>query len=147
MNHPECDRCALHKSATHVGIGGNGSDQPDVLVVLDYVTWMEDRDNIACHPDGQATSILRSLCENVAEQTNLTFRFTTAVRCAPTEPTENGKTKSRTPTAKEVSSCLPWLQEEIQKTNPKVVVLAGSTALRAVLGKDCRIGDMRGNPV
>lgn len=147
MNHPECDRCALHKSATNIGIGGNGDDQPDILVVLDYITYLEDRDGVACHPEGQATSILRAMCESVAEQTGLKFRFTTAVRCAPAEATENGKTKSRTPTAKEISSCLPWLQKEILATNPKVVVLAGSTSLKAVLGRDCRISDMRGNPV
>lgn len=147
MNHPECDRCSLHAGATHVGIGGNGEESPDILVVLDYVGKMEDKDGTAVHPSGQATAMLRAVCESVTEQTGLTFRFTSAVRCIPTEVAENGYVKTRTPTAKETAACLPWLLEEIQQSNPKVVLLMGSTSLKAVLGKDCRIGDMRGNPV
>jgi uracil-DNA glycosylase len=43
------------------------------------------------------------------------------------------------PTAREVSACIPWLEEEIDLIKPDVVVLLGATAAQAVLGRDFRV--------
>lgn len=146
--HLDCTKCSLHKGASTVGIGGNGEDEPDILVVLDYVTKYDDKAGIAAHPGSSAASALRGICEAVTSMTGLKFRYTTAVRCVPLDSEgEDGQARMRTPSQKEINACSDWLQEEISKCNPKVVVLAGGTALKAVLGKECKVGDMRGNPV
>ena len=147
MNHTDCTKCAIHGGMINVGMGGNGSDSPDILVVLDYVSKNDDKHGSVGHPSGSAINTLREVCAEIEAQTGLTFRFTTSVRCTPTEVGEDGSVKTRTPTPKEVDSCNEWLREEILGVKPKVIVSAGATSLKALLGKQCRLGDMRGTPV
>lgn len=52
---------------------------------------------------------------------------------------------NRTPTDKEMEFYLPYLKEEIRLVSPKLIVLAGSSAARAVLGPDARITRIRGD--
>lgn len=147
MQHDECTKCSLHKNSSTVGMDGNGSQSPDILVVLDYVTKNDEKNGMVAHPSNKAANILRSMCDEVVNQMGFSFRFTTSVRCTPTETSEDGKPVMRTPTPKEVDACSTWLAEEIKETKPKVVILAGATSLKAVLGKSCKLGDMRGTPV
>lgn len=51
---------------------------------------------------------------------------------------------NRTPTKAEIEYYLPSLLEEIAVVGPKVIVLAGSIAAKAVLGHDTRITKVRG---
>ncbi|HEY1959533.1 MAG TPA: UdgX family uracil-DNA binding protein [Polyangiaceae bacterium] len=48
------------------------------------------------------------------------------------------------PSSREVSACLPWLEEEIVLIKPDVVVLLGATAAQAILGRDFRVTKDRG---
>ena len=51
------------------------------------------------------------------------------------------------PTAAEIDACHPWLASELAVVHPKVVVVLGATAARALLGKDFRVTRQRGEPV
>jgi DNA polymerase len=53
----------------------------------------------------------------------------------------------KTPNAREVSACLPWLEAEIALLRPKVLVTLGATATAALLGKDVRVMRDRGRVV
>jgi uracil-DNA glycosylase family 4 len=145
--HPECTRCPLHKQVTSVGIGGNGPVNPDIMVVGATPFRQEDAGNLAFWPKAPAGANLRNLCNQITDETGLTFRFTNAVRCACYKFGEDGRVSPREPAATEVKKCKPWLEEEIEICKPKVVVLAGGAALKAVLGSACKIGEMRGQPV
>src|ERR1700681_1384365 len=48
------------------------------------------------------------------------------------------------PNAAEIAACRPWLDSEIAACRPKVIVCLGATAAQALLGKDFRVTQHRG---
>src|SRR5262249_33270480 len=50
----------------------------------------------------------------------------------------------KTPSAREIAACLPWLENEIAVIKPKVLVCLGATAAKALLGADFRVTLQRG---
>ncbi len=51
---------------------------------------------------------------------------------------------NRRPTDEEIKKYLPFIQKHIEIINPKILVLLGSTAMNAIIGKDVVISKMRG---
>jgi DNA polymerase len=60
---------------------------------------------------------------------------------------ERGRRLHKKPTAAEVRACNPWLREEIRLVKPRVLVALGATAAQALLGKQFRVTQNRGNPL
>lgn len=50
----------------------------------------------------------------------------------------------RKPTTKEISACLPWLDEELNLIKPEIVVCLGATPTQALLGKTMKVTEIRG---
>ena len=50
----------------------------------------------------------------------------------------------KTPSAREIAACLPWLEKEIELIKPEVLVCLGATAAKALLGRDFRVSVQRG---
>jgi uracil-DNA glycosylase len=48
------------------------------------------------------------------------------------------------PNSVEVAACRPWLDAEIASVHPKVIVCLGATAAQALLGRDFRVTQHRG---
>jgi DNA polymerase len=48
------------------------------------------------------------------------------------------------PNTYEVTACRPWLEEEIARVKPRIVVCLGSTAAQGLLGKAFRVTKQRG---
>jgi DNA polymerase len=48
------------------------------------------------------------------------------------------------PNASEIAACLPWLEAEIQAVKPTVIVCLGAIAAQALLGRDFRVSQQRG---
>ena len=48
------------------------------------------------------------------------------------------------PRAGEIRACEPWLAAEIEVVHPQILVCLGATAAQALLGKDFRVTQMRG---
>ncbi len=48
------------------------------------------------------------------------------------------------PNAQEIAACRPWLEAEIGLLKPEVVVCLGATAAQALLGRDFRVTQSRG---
>jgi DNA polymerase len=48
------------------------------------------------------------------------------------------------PNAAEIAACRPWLDAEIARLKPKVIVCLGATAAQALLGKEFRVTQHRG---
>ena len=55
------------------------------------------------------------------------FFITGTVKCRPPN--------NRTPTRREVEACLPYTLEQVRAVDPEVILLAGNTAVNAILGK------------
>jgi DNA polymerase len=51
------------------------------------------------------------------------------------------------PNAAEVRACRPWLDLELEIVRPDLVVALGATAAQAILGRDFRITEQRGEVV
>jgi DNA polymerase len=61
---------------------------------------------------------------------------------------ERGKRRiHQTPKKLEVDACFPWLREELNAVEPKVLVILGATAGKALLGSKFRLTQARGRPV
>ena len=64
------------------------------------------------------------------------------LKCRPDTP---GQTSgNRKPTAGEMTTCLPYLQEQIDLIKPQVLVALGGTAVEGLLGKTLGITKLRG---
>lgn len=48
------------------------------------------------------------------------------------------------PRASEINACRPWLDAEIDRIKPQVLVCLGATAAQALLGNDFRVSKQRG---
>jgi DNA polymerase len=64
------------------------------------------------------------------------------LKCRPDTPGQ--RAGNRKPTAAEMQTCLPYLLEQIDLIQPKVIVALGATAVEGLLGKTEPIGKLRG---
>jgi DNA polymerase len=59
--------------------------------------------------------------------------------------TPSGKRRlHKTPSSREIASCLPWVEAELALIKPEVLVCLGATAAKALLGRDFRVTVQRG---
>lgn len=64
------------------------------------------------------------------------------LKCRPDTPGQSSG--NRKPTPEEMSTCLPFLHEQIDLIQPKVLVALGATAVEGLLGKTIGITKLRG---
>lgn len=59
--------------------------------------------------------------------------------------TARGKLRiHKKPNADEIAACRPWLEAEIARVGPKVIVCLGATAAQALISRDFRVSRQRG---
>jgi DNA polymerase len=79
----------------------------------------------------------------VGEQPGNQVYVTNAVKHFKWEP--RGKRRiHKKPNAAEVAACRPWLAAEIAALRPRIIVCLGATAAQALLGRDFRVTQHRG---
>jgi DNA polymerase len=64
------------------------------------------------------------------------------LKCRPDTPGQSAG--NRKPTADEMTTCIPYLHEQIDLIGPKVIVALGATAVEGLLGKTVGITKLRG---
>ena len=65
------------------------------------------------------------------------------LKCRPDTPGQS--TGNRKPTTEEMATCIPYLHEQIDLIQPKVLVALGATAAEGLLGKTMGITKLRGH--
>ena len=85
---------------------------------------------------GRSGQALDRLLVDVGLQPQSDLYICNAVKCRPPG--------NRRPRRQELEACRPWLDQQLALIDPAVVVLAGATALEAVLGSKGRMTDLRG---
>jgi uracil-DNA glycosylase len=65
------------------------------------------------------------------------------LKCRPDTPGQSAG--NRKPTPEEMATCIPYLHEQIDLIQPKVIVALGATAVEGLLGKTIGITKLRGN--
>ena len=134
-----CKGCDLWKRGTQT-VFGEGSAHARVLMVGEQPG---DKEDLQGRPFvGPAGAILDKALEAAGIDRNDVY-VTNAVKHFKWEP--RGKRRiHKKPNALEISACRPWLDAEVEVTRPDVVVLLGATAAQALLGRDFRVTQHRG---
>ncbi|MCU0787038.1 MAG: uracil-DNA glycosylase [Verrucomicrobia bacterium] len=65
------------------------------------------------------------------------------LKCRPDMPA--GDSGNRKPTLEEMETCIPWLREQIEIIQPKVLVALGGTAVEGLMGGMVKITQLRGH--
>jgi DNA polymerase len=134
-----CTDCPLYANATQT-VFGAGDPHARVMLVGEQPGDEEDRKGLPFV--GPAGKLLdRALEAAGVDRTHL--YVTNAVKHFKWEP--RGKRRlHKTPAQREIDACHQWLEGEIRAVEPRVIVALGSTAAKALLGKDFRVSVMRG---
>jgi uracil-DNA glycosylase len=135
-----CMGCDLYKNATQTVFGEGRIRASEVMFVGEQPG---DEEDLAGHPFvGPAGRLFdKALVEagidrEKAYVTNVVKHFKWKPR---------GKRRiHEKPRAGEIRACEPWLAAELEVVHPTVLVCLGATAAQALLGKDFRVTQMRG---
>ncbi len=74
---------------------------------------------------GRSGELLTAMLNEIGLNRNDVF-ITSVLKCRPPE--------NRAPNQTEIDACLPYLLQQIEMINPRVIVLLGSTAVSAIIG-------------
>jgi uracil-DNA glycosylase len=137
-----CRGCALYANATQ-GVMGEGAREAEVMFVGEQPGDQEDK---AGKPFvGPAGKLLdKALVEAGVDRTQ-TY-VTNAVKHFKWQA--RGKRRiHQKPNWEEINACRPWLDAELAVVKPRVVVCLGATAAQALLGRQFRVTQHRGELV
>lgn len=134
-----CKACDLWKRGTQT-VFGEGKPDAKVMFVGEVPG---DQEDLAGKPFvGPAGNLLNKALEEAGIDrskiyvTNTVKHFNWEAR---------GKRRiHKKPSASEIAACRPWLDAEIDRLKPRVIVCLGATAAQALLGKQFRVTQHRG---
>lgn len=90
---------------------------------------------------GKAGQLLTKIIEAMALKRGDVY-IANILKCRPDTPGQSAG--NRKPTPEEMSTCIPYLHEQIDLIKPKVLVALGGTAVEGLLGKTSGITKLRG---
>lgn len=135
----ECRGCELWKNATQT-VFGEGGRRAQVMLVGEQPG---DKEDLQGHPFvGPAGRLLDEALEAAGIPRSLVY-VTNAVKHFRFEMVGKRRIHQK-PGVTHVRACHPWLESEIRAIRPKVIVLMGATAAQALLGKDFKVTQQRG---
>jgi len=134
-----CRGCALYLPATQV-VFGTGPDTARVMLVGEQPG--DEEDKVGAPFVGPAGQVLdRALADAGVDRT--TVYVTNAVKHF-TFRREGKRRIHERPRTSDMRACRPWLEAEIDRVKPAVIVCLGSTAAQSLLGPAVRIQRDRG---
>jgi probable DNA metabolism protein len=134
-----CRACPLWESATQA-VAGEGPPGARLMLVGEQPG---DAEDIAGRPFvGPAGRLLDEALARAGVDRAAIF-VTNAVKHFKFEPRGKHRIHKR-PGAREIAACRPWLDMELARIRPAVVVLLGASAAAAVLGRAVPVTQMRG---
>jgi DNA polymerase len=91
---------------------------------------------------GKAGQLLTKIIQTMGLSREAVY-IANILKCRPDTPGETAG--NRKPTPEEMQTCIPFLHEQIDLVQPKVLVALGATAVEGLLGKTVGITRLRGN--
>ncbi len=131
---PNCSICGLQTSSTQVVVS-RGSPSAKLMIIGEAPGAKEEE--IGEPFVGRSGTVLNGLLESVGIDWKKEVFITNVIKCRPPD--------NRRPSKSEIDLALPWLYQQIQLVDPCVILLVGSTALRAVLATKTPISKIRGS--
>lgn len=134
-----CKACDLWKLGTQT-VFGEGKPQAKIMFVGEQPGNQEDLEGKPFV--GPAGKLLDTALVEAGIDREKVY-VTNAVKHFKWEP--RGKRRiHKKPNGLEIAACRPWLDAEIAALHPKIIVCLGATAAQALLGKDFRVTQHRG---
>jgi len=129
----DCTACKLRAGCTQT-VFGVGDEKADWLFVGEGPGADEDAQGEPFV--GQAGKLLDNMLLSIKLRRGKNVYIANIVKCRPPG--------NRTPEADEITTCLPYLQRQIELIKPKLIVALGKTAATVLLGRDATLGSLRG---
>lgn len=134
-----CRGCELYRYANQT-VFGEGLKRSRLMLVGEMPGDQEDRQGKPFV--GPAGRLLDDALERAGIERSDAY-VTNVVKHFKWEP--RGKRRlHRTPSAREIGACVPWLNAEIAVVQPEVMVCLGATAAKALLGPEVRVSKQHG---
>jgi len=127
-----CQQCGLCRHI-HNKVPGQGDGKADLMFIGEGPGADEDLQGLAFV--GAAGQLLTKMIAAIGYTREQVY-ICNVVKCRPPQ--------NRTPLPEEAAACMPFLRAQFSLVRPKVIVLLGATAARAVLGDHIRITRDRG---
>lgn len=134
-----CDACELSRGRTQV-VPGEGAEDADILFIGEAPGFNEDQQGRPFV--GAAGAFLDSLLASVGLTRNDVY-IANVIKCRPPN--------NRDPLPREIETCRPWLERQIESIRPRIIVTLGrfslarympNESISKVHGKPRRIGDI-----
>jgi uracil-DNA glycosylase family protein len=136
-----CRACELYRHATQT-VFGDGAESARLMLVGEQPG---DREDLAGEPFvGPAGRLLDAALAAAGIDRRLVY-VTNVVKHFKWRRAPSGKRRlHQKPDRAEIGACRPWLEGEIARVQPELVVLLGATAAQAILGSAFRVTRQRG---
>ncbi|MEW6666781.1 MAG: uracil-DNA glycosylase [Thermodesulfobacteriota bacterium] len=130
----ECTRCRLSQRRTHL-VFGEGAPKARLVFVGEGPGREED---LAGRPFvGEAGGLLTDIIEKGFRLKRGEVYICNVVKCRPPN--------NRDPEPDEIEACLPFLKRQLSLIRPRVICTLGRIAAKALLGREFKITQERGN--
>ena len=128
-----CQKCDLCKTRTNVVLA-RGNPEANLMIIGEGPGQNEDETGLPFV--GRAGKLLDKILESVSIDLENDVYICNIVKCRPPG--------NRVPTPQEMEKCNGYLAAQIEFVQPKLILLAGSTATQAVLQNKYPISKVRG---
>ncbi|MFG2719722.1 UdgX family uracil-DNA binding protein [Streptomyces sp. NPDC048416] len=138
----DCHGCPLYADATQV-VFGAGPATARLMLVGEQPGDQEDR---AGEPFvGPAGRLLRRALDEAGIDVEQAY-LTNAVKHFKFAPVGEGRKRRihKAPNLRELTACRPWLEAEVERVDPELVVALGATAGKSLLGNSFKVSESRG---
>ena len=129
------DFCQLKKYALNTVFGFGIEKNPDIMIIGEAPGADEDKQGLPFV--GVSGQLLDKIFNTIGVSRTQNAYISNVLKWRPPG--------NRTPTPEECFVCMPILKKQIELVNPKIIVLAGGVAARAVLGNINGITKIHGN--
>ncbi|WJI29803.1 uracil-DNA glycosylase [Thermosynechococcus sp. B3] len=129
----QCQRCGLAATRTHVVVS-RGNPAAKLMIIGEGPGQAEDETGRPFV--GKAGQLLDKILASVNLDSERDAYICNIVKCRPPG--------NRVPTPVEAAACLPYLLEQIRLVNPRIILLAGATAVSGLLKDNRGITKIRG---
>ena len=129
----KCTKCPLSKGRTKV-VFGNGPVPCDLMLIGEAPGADEDLQGLPFI--GRAGQLLTKILEAVNIKRPDDIYIANTVKCRPPN--------NRAPLESEQAACRPYLEAQIKFIKPKIILLAGAPAVKAILKSDEPMSKIRG---
>ena len=131
----DCQRCQLSTGRTQV-VFGTGNPQASIMFVGEAPGFYEDREGVPFV--GAAGKLLTELLQSIGLERSDIY-IANVIKCRPPN--------NRDPLPEEIDTCKPFLLQQIELIQPKLVCTLGNFATQTLLDRKVGITKVRGQAI